>query len=78
MSEVIDCIHGVAQREEVIDKIHVSPAVFCKSVNDEEYGLWFGFREPALVIDPVIPYAVEKPFLVFHDPSSFRPSGRKP
>ena len=60
----------------MVDKIHVSPAVFRKAVNDEEHGFRFGFREPILVIDPVIPHAVEKPFLVFHDPSSFRPSGR--
>jgi hypothetical protein len=75
VSEVIDCVHGVAQREEMMDEVHVSPAVFRKAVNDEEHRLRFAFRKPLLVIDPVIPDALEKPLFMFHNPASILSGG---
>ncbi len=58
-----------------MDEVHVSPAVFREAVNDEEHRLRFAFRKPVLVIDPVIPDALEKPLLMFHGPSSILSAG---
>ena len=44
VSNVIDTVHGVAERNEVIDNVCVAPAVFCESVDDEERGPRFALR----------------------------------
>jgi hypothetical protein len=66
MTEMIDSIDAITQRDEVIDKVHIPPTVFSQPVNNEQYCSWLTFREPALIIDVGISITFEESLLVFH------------
>ena len=72
MTEVVQPVDGVPQRHEVVDVVHVPPAVFPQPVDDEQDGLHIPVGEPGLVIDVGVPHAFEIAFDMLHKLSPFR------
>jgi hypothetical protein len=66
MPQVIESVNGITQRNEVVDHVHVPPAVFGKAVDDEQNGFGRGFGEPGLIVYSGIVRSLKKAFLVGH------------
>src|SRR5512136_252885 len=86
MAHMVKPVHGIAERDEVVDHVHVAAAVFAKPVDDEQHGFDVPSRKPGLMIDVGIPHALEIAFSMLHRISYFRllwkylmvrPSGRR-
>jgi hypothetical protein len=67
MAAVVECIDRKIERLEVIDEVLVSAAVLSKAVGDQQDGARSTLREPALVVDVVVPNTFEASFSMWHD-----------
>src|SRR5437763_277316 len=72
MADMVKPVDGVAERDEVVDHVHVAPAVFAKPVDDEQHGFDVPFRKPGFIIDLGIPNAFEIALFTIHRISYFR------
>jgi hypothetical protein len=66
MSNVINSVYGITQRDKGIDNVHIPAAVLGQTVDDQQHSPWLTFRQPALVIDARIPNPFERPLLMSH------------
>jgi hypothetical protein len=69
---MVEPIHGIAERDEVVDHVHVTVAVFAKAMDSEQHGLDVSFRNPGLIIDLGVPYTLKIAFYMIHRFSFFR------
>src|SRR5450759_2227002 len=72
MANMVKPIDGISKRDEVVDHVHVAPAMFTESGNDKQHGLYVPFGKPSLIIDVGIPHALEIAFDMIHEASFFR------
>jgi hypothetical protein len=72
MADMIEPIHGISKRDEVVDHVHVTAAVFAKAMDDQQYGFAVPFRNPGLIIHLGVPYTPKIAFYMIHRFSFFR------
>jgi len=73
MAHVVKPVDGIAERDKVVDHVHVAAAVFAKPVDDEQHGIDVPSRKPGLMIDVGIPHAFEIAFYMIHRISASGP-----
>jgi hypothetical protein len=72
MADMVKPIDSVAERDEVVDNVHVPPGVFAKPVDDKQHGFCFPFWKPSLMKDVGVPHALETAFDMIHKVSLFQ------
>jgi len=50
VTDVINPIDGVAQRDKVIHKVHIAPAVFGQAMYNYQDSPWFNLWQPSLIV----------------------------
>jgi len=66
VAAMIECVDGIATRDEVADHVAIAAAVLAEAVDDGDNRARAGIRLPALIVQALRAGAAEPTFLVRH------------